>query len=197
MATKKKNTAQKRKPFATITQTEIGTVIARVAPMQPGFPEDGDYDEIVRFVEANRELWASPEGQAYKRLREILNAACGDRVVNQSEQAGRYAQLIRDLFFMAEPGEPPELFMEPVETLFAGMRSRAGGGGRPIDEVKWGRWRDRYEELKRTKPSLTAQERYEDIAAEYNEEVKPKKPLGWTGIRDGISELKKRQKNRV
>lgn len=178
----------KRQPFATIEQTDIGTIINRAAPIHP------DGAGIEEAVKANIERWESEEGRAYTRLRNILNAACVDPEVTKSEQLQRFTQLIRDIFYMAEPGEPPELFMEPVETLFAGMRSRAGGGGRPPVEEQWAQWRDRYQYLKGAR-SLTAQERYEDIAAEWAEAGNA--PVKWQAVRDGISALNKREKNRV
>lgn len=170
-----------KKRFARIEQTEQGTRITR--DHEPP-PDDVD---IIAWSEAARARWDTPDGLAYQRLRAILNDACIDPAVIQSAQLVRFTQLIRDLFWLAEPGDPPELFMEPLETLMAGMRSRKGGGGRPTNASKAQRWRARYEQLRRTRPSLTAEERYEDIAQEW--ESAGNAPVSWRGIRNAISKL--------
>lgn len=139
----------KREPFARIEQSEAGTQIDRIAPIsRPVVLTD------LGKLAHDLARWESDEGRAYKRLRDILNAACVDPAVVKSENAGKFAQLMRDLFYEAQPGEPPELFMQPVETLFAGMRSRDGGGGRPPNVDRWEQWSGRYEELRSTRRTL-------------------------------------------
>lgn len=179
----------RRKPFSRIEQSEIGTLIIRDARR---YPEGLDWQEVIAL---SRARWDSDIGKAHTRLKAILNAACVDPEIVKSEQVRTFVALMRDVFFEAEPGDTVEQFMEPVETLFAGMRSRAGGGGRPPVEQRWESWTRRNEELKKIRKTLTARERYEDIASEWESDGHA--PVKWTAVRDGISDLKKAKANRV
>lgn len=178
-------TMKNAKPKAReILQTEIGTQINHAGRR---FPLVLSSQEMFQRAQAERE---SPFARAQARLYDLLNAACIDPVVVRSPVLQTYVHLVRELLMASAPGDRLEDILEPVGTLFSSMRGTAGG--RPAVEDVWAEWRTRVERLKHKKPILTAQERYEEVA--YDWEAERHVRTKWKAVRDGISELKKRGK---
>lgn len=173
-----------KKPLTVVVHAEHGSYIQR---NRPRWPLVLTTKGVIAYGVASR---ASDEGRAHARFFEILNLACVDPLLIKSPALITLANILRDAISASEPGEPIEDILAPVEMLMASMRSREGGGGRPPAEVAWMEWQRRLEYKQKHRPTLTKRECYEDIAAEWVEEGRAKK-LTWTGVRDGISDLKK------
>jgi hypothetical protein len=138
---------------------------------------------------AFREERATATYQARERLAQYLQDAHLDPVILRSPEHVKFVWLMRETLLASHHTQAVDWMLKPIDTLLSRR-----GGGRPSTEEKWGEWRDRVDELKRTKPTLTARERYEDVAAEW---AKGNESIKWSAIRDGISDLKKREKNPV
>ncbi|ABE42919.1 hypothetical protein [Polaromonas sp. JS666] len=136
------------------------------------------------------EIQNSDDGKALEQLRRLINKARMDPIILKSPPISAVVSLFQDLVFDVEYGATPEEIFRPVEILYRSMRGKAGG--RPRKEDVWKEWRQRYEQKRVRHPSLTARERYEDIASEWESEGHT--PVKWRQIQDGISELKKREK---
>ena len=140
--------------------------------------------EILDFQLRRR---GSPQGQAHARLYDILNNAAVDPLISRSDEHERLVQLILECIVQSDSDERLEDILRPLGTLFQEMRGKRGG--RPPHRETWAEWARLVDQKKKHRPTLTAEERYADVASDW--EAEGHAPVRWTGIRDGISKLKK------
>lgn len=152
--------------------------ISRAKERLSEYLSDKSTEEIVATL---TDIQQHPDCVAMRRLEEFLTQAHFAPEIRASAVMSGFVFLMREVLAEFVPGTELGDVVEPLRRLMANH-----GGGRPTTETTWEKWRDRYQELKHSRPMLTAQERYEDIAAENG-------VASWRTIRSGISELKKRR----
>lgn len=149
--------------------------------------EHGDPADVIgTAIEAERR---HPDSIAKAAISEALQAAHLDHRVRPSVELSRFLWLMRELVHDFRAGETLESMLQQVDALVA-MRD-GSKGGRPRLTVQHEGWSRRCEDLKRTHPSRTPQERYEDVAAEWNAEH-PRRPVTWRGVRKAVTALRKK-----
>lgn len=135
----------------------------------------------------------SAGGKGWIRLHQLLVAAEADPIVRAGPGSSELIAILVDLVADSVTARNAGRLLADLSSTTFSLYGK--GGGRPPMEKAWSEWARRVEALKKNRPRLTSQERYEDVAFDWEREKNVK--MKWTGIRDGISKLKKRVANRV
>lgn len=132
-----------------------------------------------------RHIVESTEGRGWLQLHRLLLQAAEDPAVQQSTPTSEFVAVLVDFVGDAISARDAG---EILSALHASVSALNGArGGRPTRRSRWEEWERRVEALKSSHPSMTPEERYDDVASEYP-------PIKWRGVRDGISKLKRLRK---
>jgi hypothetical protein len=134
---------------------------------------------------------ASVEFNAAARLAQLLDTAVNDPEVLASPEHSRYAALMRELLSESMPQDRLEDLLRPLEVLLGSWRANSGARkpGRPKAMETYGEWHRQYEGLRKSRPSLNATERYEDVASDWNSSHGTE--FKWQHIKNKISAYKR------
>jgi len=151
--------------------------------------EDWSLDQ---WTEHHLRVRASVEFRAAARLAQLLDAAVNDAEVLASPEHARFAALMRELLSEGMPQDRLEVLLRPLEVLLGSWRANTGvrKPGRPNAMETYGEWHRQNEALKKSRPSLRAPDRYEDVASDWNSSHGT--DFKWKHIRNKISQYKRR-----
>jgi hypothetical protein len=179
MATKRQGSG--RTPVATAS---LDAAAAKLIDTLPRYFQTSP--EAAAAAKRAADLLSAPHVQPWLAMVEVLEATARHPGVQQSPE---HVELLNFLVPFFNDWLSPGGAARALDELHAVLSIRLGAG-RPTNDDIYRRWQDQVEDLRRTRPTLTTRERYEEVAEGWS---RMHAPVKWTAVRNGISKLKKRE----